>query len=53
MDDKLTTENLYNVLRVFMKNLVDADEITFLNSSEIYWSGDGTFLDIQLTAEQV
>lgn len=51
MDDKLTTENLYNVLRVFMKNLVDADEITFLNTSEIYSSIEGSFVDILLTEE--
>lgn len=38
MDDKLSTEHLYRVLRAFMKNLVDADEISFLSNKELYTS---------------
>lgn len=38
MDDKLSTEHLYSVLRSFMKNLVDADEISFICKKELYTS---------------
>lgn len=41
MDDKLSTEHLNNVLRAFMKNLVDADEISFIFNNEIYTSENG------------
>lgn len=41
MDDKLSTGHLNNVLRAFMKNLVDADEISFISNNEIYNSENG------------
>lgn len=43
MDEKLTTEHLYNVLRIFMKNLIDADEISFINDSEMFTSENVKF----------
>ncbi|CAD8077401.1 unnamed protein product [Paramecium sonneborni] len=52
MDDKLSTEHLNNVLRAFMKNLVDADEITFIYKNEIYNSENGHFKEIKLTDKQ-
>ncbi|CAD8073508.1 unnamed protein product [Paramecium primaurelia] len=52
MDDKLSTEHLNNVLRAFMKNLVDADEISFIYNNEIYTSENGQFNEINLTDQQ-
>ncbi|CAD8154379.1 unnamed protein product [Paramecium octaurelia] len=52
MDDQLTTEHLYKVLRAFMKNLVDADEVTFIINNELYTSRTEQFQDIIITEQQ-
>ncbi|CAD8079707.1 unnamed protein product [Paramecium sonneborni] len=52
MDNQFTTQNLYKMLRAFMKNLVDADEVTFIINNELYTSTTEQFQDIQITEKQ-